>query len=58
MGILNYYRPPTELREGNVFIPICLSISLSGGGGSHVTITHDTFDLTLQPLDRDPPASD
>ena len=46
---LVYYRPPTKLRECNVFSRVCLSISLStGGGGSHVTTTHDSLTLTVQ----------
>ena len=40
-----FYRLPTKLREGNVFLRVCLS---TGGGGPHVTITHDTLDLNIQ----------
>ena len=36
----------------NAFLfQLCVSVCLSaGGGGSHVTITHDTLDLTIVPL--------
>ena len=47
----NIYRPPTKLREGNVFSRVCPSVSHSVGGegrGPHVTITHDILDLTIQ----------
>ena len=66
-----YFRPPTKLREGNVFTGVCLSV---GRGDPHVTITDDALDLTVQvphplslpdirlgtPLTSDlgPPASD
>ena len=44
-----YYRPPTNLRESNVFSGVCLLVCLFiRGSGSHVTITHDTLDLTIQ----------
>ena len=36
-----YYRP--KLRQGNVFIHICSSVSYSVQG-SHVTISHDALD--------------
>ena len=42
------YRPPTELREGNVFYRVCLSFCLSMGG-SHVTITY-ALDFTVHSL--------
>ena len=38
----SFYRPPTELREGNVFSCVCQSFCLSTGGG-HVTITRDAW---------------
>ena len=44
MGALFVYRPPTKLREGNVFIPVYLSVHR----GSHVTIAHDALDITVQ----------
>ena len=59
-----YYRPPTELRKGNVFSYVCLSffiLSVHGGGGEgpHVTIIYDALDLTVQCAPRyqtwDPP---
>ena len=37
------YRRPTKLQEGNVFIRVCLFT-----GQSHVTITHDALDFTVQ----------
>ena len=40
------YRPPTMLRKGNVFSRMCLVCSW--GRGSHVTITHDALELTVQ----------
>ena len=45
-GIMIHYRPQTKLREGNVFICVCLSFG--SRGNSHVTITHDALDLTVQ----------
>ena len=36
-----------KLREGNIFIIVCPSISLSMWG-SHMTIIHDSLDLTVQ----------
>ena len=42
------YRP----REGNIFTGVYLSVHK--GGGPHVTITHDTLDLTVQPLPPPP----
>ena len=36
--------PPTKLQEGNVFTHVCLFTR----EGPHVTITHDTLDLTLK----------
>ena len=41
---MDHYRPPTKLRESNVFSRVCLSVHR----GDHVTITHDAFDLTVQ----------
>ena len=35
------YRPQTKLRDGNVFIRVCLS---TGQRGPHVIITHDALD--------------
>ena len=44
--VLNsFYSPPTKFREGNVFSRV---YSQGGGGGSHVTITHDALDLTVK----------
>ena len=37
------YRPPTNVWEGNVLSYVCLYT-----GRSHVTITHDVLDLTIQ----------
>ena len=45
---INIYRPPKELSEGNVFSHVCLSVCLSHKE-SHVAITHDALDLTVQP---------
>ena len=46
---LHFYCPPTKFREGNVFSRVVLSVCVfTGEGGSHVTITHDALDLTLQ----------
>ena len=42
-----YYCLPTKLREGNVFSRVCPSVILSNKG-SHVTITRDALDLTVQ----------
>ena len=39
-----YYRPPTKLREGNVFTHVCLFVQR----GSHVTITHNALDLIVR----------
>ena len=36
--------PTTKFWEGNVFSLVCLSVHR----GSHVTITHDALDLTIQ----------
>ena len=44
---LRCYRPPTKLREGNVFTGICI---LMGRGSSHVTITHDALASLYRPL--------
>ena len=45
---MNYYRPPTNLREGEDTIFSCVYPSdCPHGGGSHVTITHDGLDLTV-----------
>ena len=49
---MTFYRLSTKLRKGNVFSRVCLSVSLTKGS-PHVTITHDTLDLTTQ----GPPAS-
>ena len=43
--VLPFYRRPTKLREGNAFSNVCL---FTGRRGLHVTITHDTLDLTVQ----------
>ena len=42
---LIFCRPPTKLRIGNVFSRVCMSVCSQG---SHVTITHDTLDVTIQ----------
>ena len=44
-------RRQTKLREGNVFNRVCLFTR----GGSHVTITHDTLDFTIQRPPLAPP---
>ena len=46
--LFHYYRPPTRLREGNVFSRVCHSVH-RGGGGSPCDITHGALDLTVQP---------
>ena len=43
---ISCFRPPTKLREDNVFTRVCLSIN--SRGESHVTIIHDSLDLTVQ----------
>ena len=48
------YRPPTKLREGNVFSRVYQSF-YSGGGESHVTNTHNALDLTVQQAPNCPP---
>ena len=40
------YRPQTKFWEGNIFSRVCLSVN--GGRGSRVTITHDALELTVQ----------
>ena len=47
---VNNYRPPTKLWKANVFTRVCLLTE----GGPHMTIAHDTMDLTVQPI---PPES-
>ena len=37
------YYPPKKLREGKVFSHVCHSVQ-----GSHVIITHDALELTIQ----------
>ena len=57
MSTFNYfYRPPTKLLESSVFSRVCSSIcSQGGGGGSHVTIIHNTLDLIVhQPSPTSP----
>ena len=44
----NYYRPPTKLREGNVFSRVC-------SGRSLVIVTHDALDITIQGAPPPPP---
>ena len=45
-NVLNtHYHLPTKLRECNVFSHVCQSF---WPWGSHVTITHDALDLTIQ----------
>ena len=60
---MHFYRPPTKLWEGNVYIRVCTSVILSTWGrGSHMTITHyNVLDLNIQEppgpnpyLDMDP----
>ena len=43
IGNICNYRLPTNLREGNTFTCGCLSVH----EGSHVTITHDSLDLSV-----------
>ena len=46
---LNIYCPPTKLQKGNIFSRNCPSVSHSvHGERSHVDITHDALDLTIQ----------
>ena len=45
----HFCHPSMKLRDGNVFTGVCLSIH-GERGGSHVTITHDALDLTVQGL--------
>ena len=54
--VRHFYRPSTKLWEANIFSRVCLSVSLSTGGGvpSHVTITHDALDLTKYTPNPDP----
>ena len=40
---VHYYRPSTKLFEGNVFSHMSLSVCSQGGGGLHVTATHDSI---------------
>ena len=40
--------PTTKLRRGNVFSRVCLSVH--GGRGSNVTITHGALDFTVKAL--------
>ena len=42
-----YFRPTLKLREGNVFSCVCPPFC-PGGGGPHVTITHDALNVTVQ----------
>ena len=42
--LLDIYRLPTKLWEGNVFTHVYLSVHR----GPHVTITHGALDLTVQ----------
>ena len=43
------YCPPTKLQKGNIFSRNCPSVSHSvHGERSHVDITHDALDLTIQ----------
>ena len=44
---MTFYRLSTKLRKSNVFSRVCLSVCLTKGS-PHVTITHDTLDLTTQ----------
>ena len=47
------YRPPTELRRLCFpYVSVRQSFCLAGGGGSHVTITYDALDFTVQALPR------
>ena len=47
---VDIYRPPTKLREGNVFSRVCLSTRK----GSHMIIIHDTLDLIVHPQPPNP----
>ena len=47
VGVSEIILFPKVLLESNVFSLVCLSVCLSTGG-SHVTITYDTSDLTVQ----------
>ena len=42
------YRPPTKLREGNVFTRVLSVILFTGDGGPNVSITYDALDLTIE----------
>ena len=44
------YHPPPVLREGYLFMYVCPSVSHSvrRRRGPHVTIAHDTLDLTVR----------
>ena len=44
---IKFYLPPTKLQDGNLFSLVCPSFC-PGAGESHVTITHDALDLTIQ----------
>ena len=44
----DFYRQPTKLWAGNVFIRVCPSVGQSVHGGTHGTIAHDALDLTVQ----------
>ena len=46
--VTNCYRSPTKWREGNVFIRVCPSFCPQRIGESHMTMTHDALDLTVQ----------
>ena len=51
-----YYRRTTTLWEGIVFGCFCLSVNLSKGGGSRVTIINDASDpLLYRDLQPSPP---
>ena len=45
-----YKRPVRILLECILVSAVCFCLSVRRGGGSHVTITHDTLDLTIVPL--------
>ena len=44
----NLLPPTNKVVRRNVFSRVCLSFCPTGGGGFHVTITHDALDLTVQ----------
>ena len=52
-GWTYYSQSAKEVREGKVFqfcLSVCLSVIMSKRWGSHVTITHDALDLSIERL--------